>query len=76
MLRKLGFKTTTKSFKILFVTASKNIPSLRYEFKYNLYDLSSTQSLFGIYSRVIVAKSGCPVLGQSDVNSGAVWIIV
>jgi len=49
------------------------MPMLRYELKYILSDLSSAQYLSGTYLMVIVPKSGSPVFGQTEVNSGSIY---
>ncbi len=67
-----GRAAATKSSMMRFVTSSWNAPSLRYDQRYSLSDLSSTRCWSGTYRMRIVAKSGCPVIGQRQVNSGAV----
>src|SRR6185312_6980656 len=46
------------------------MPRSRYPCKYIFSDFNSTQLSAGVYVNVIVAKSGCPVSGQTLVNSG------
>ena len=52
------------------MTASWKAPSSRYDQRYSFQDLSSTHSASGTYSTRMVAKSGCPVFGHRQVNSG------
>ena len=42
----------------------------------NLKDLDSTIDCLGTQSTIKVAKSGCPVTGQIEVNSGTVILIL
>ena len=67
-----GRTAATRSSRTRFTTFSLKIPSARKAFTYSLSDLSSTQSRSGTYVTVIFAKSGSPVFGQMDVNSGIV----
>ena len=67
-----GWSAATRSSRTRFTTFSLKIPSERYAFTYSLSDFSSTQSRSGTYVIVSVAKSGSPVFGQIDVNSGIV----
>ena len=41
---------------------------------YSLKLLDSTHSFAGTYSSTMVPKSGCPVTGHSDVNSGKLML--
>jgi len=45
------------------------MPSLRKDHRYNLSDFDSKMLAAGIYLIVMVAKSGCSVMGQRQVNS-------
>ena len=70
MRARRGLTAATRSSRIRLVTASWNAPSSRYDQRYSFHDLSSTHRASGTYSTRMVAKSGCPVLGQTQVNSG------
>jgi hypothetical protein len=70
-----GSSARTRSSRTRLTTFSLKIPSERYAFTYVLRDFSSTQRRSGTYVIVSVAKSGSPVLGQIDVNSGIVIVI-
>jgi len=56
-------------------TFSLKMPSDRYAKRYSFSDFNSTQRRSGTYVTVSVAKSGSPVFGQIDVNSGIVMTI-
>lgn len=67
---KRGAVAATRSSSICPVTASWKAPWSRNDHRYNFSDFSSTQVLSGTYSTCTVAKSGWPVLGHRQVNSG------
>src|SRR5882724_2424690 len=67
-----GAVAVTRSCNISLVTASWNAPRSRYDQIYSFRALSSTQRASGTYSSFRVAKSGCPVFGHRQLNSGIV----
>jgi hypothetical protein len=67
-----GRSARARSSSTRFTAFSLKIPSARNAWTYSLSDLSSTQRRSGTYVIVRVAKSGSPVFGQIDVNSGIV----
>jgi len=67
-----GESARARSSRMRFTTFSLKIPRERKAFTYSLSDFSSTQRRSGTYVIVRVAKSGSPVFGQMDVNSGIV----
>jgi hypothetical protein len=67
-----GSSARTRSPRTRFTTFSLKMPRLRYELTYSFRDLNSTHRRSGTYVTVSVAKSGRPVFGHIDVNSGIV----
>jgi len=67
-----GETARTRSPRTRFTAFSLKMPTFRKAFTYCLSDFSSTHRLSGTYVTVRAAKSGRPVFGQIDVNSGIV----
>jgi hypothetical protein len=67
-LIKISPKRNRKAWWICFI---RIILRMLLNFSGVFKDFSSTQSLSAIYSKCSVAKSGCPVFGQRQVNQMA-----